>query len=139
MSRSNSERRYLLDTNIISSLVRRPNGEVAERIADVGEDRICTSAVVAAELRYGAAKKRASRLSHQLEQLLAVIDVVALEAPASVAYGILRADLERRGRVIGPNDLLIAAHALSLGYALVTDNEAEFRRIPELVVENWLR
>ena len=139
MSQSSSEPRYLLDTNIMSHLVRRPAGEIAQHAARVGEDRICTSVIVAGELRYGAAKKASPRLSQQLEAVLAAIEVVALEPPASIPDGELRADLERRGRLIGPNDLLIAAHALSLGHVLVTDNEAEFRRIPGLVVENWLR
>jgi tRNA(fMet)-specific endonuclease VapC len=139
MKPSNSERRFLLDTNIVSDLVRNPRGRVAERIAAVGENRVCTSIVVAAELRYGAAKKGAVRLTRQLETVLGALDVLPLEPPADAIYGALRAELEKRGQLIGPNDLLIAAHAQTLRYALVTDNEGEFRRIRNLTIENWLR
>jgi tRNA(fMet)-specific endonuclease VapC len=139
MKPSNSERRFLLDTNIVSDLVRNPRGRVAERIAAVGENRVCTSIVVAAELRYGAAKKGAVRLTRQLETVLGALDVLPLEPPADAVYGALRAELEKRGQLIGPNDLLIAAHAQTLRYALVTDNEGEFRRIRNLTIENWLR
>lgn len=131
--------RLLLDTNIVSDLVRQPRGRAAERIADVGESAICTSIVVAAELRYGAAKKGSARLTAQLEQVLGAIDVLPFEAPADQIYGRIRTQLEAAGRLIGGNDMLIAAHALSLGYAVVTDNEAEFRRVEGLEVVNWLR
>jgi len=131
--------RFLLDTNIISDLVRNPRGLVSDRIKEVGEDNICTSVVVAAELRYGAAKKASSRLTMQLEAILRAIDVLALEQPADAVYGSLRARLEQAGRSIGANDLLIAAHALAVGHTLVTDNAREFSRIHGLRVENWLR
>jgi tRNA(fMet)-specific endonuclease VapC len=109
------------------------------RIAEVGEQHICTSIIVAAELRYGAVKKNSSRLSAQLEAVLGAVDVLMLEAPVDTVYGELRARLERAGRSIGANDLLIAAHALALGHAVVTDNEREFSRIDDLRIENWLR
>jgi tRNA(fMet)-specific endonuclease VapC len=131
--------RFLLDTNIVSDLVRHPRGRIADRIAEVGEQHICTSIIVAAELRYGAAKKGSSRLTAQLEAVLAAVDVLALEAPADTVYGELRAQLERAGQSIGANDLLIAAHARALGHTVVTDNEREFSRIDDLRVENWLR
>jgi tRNA(fMet)-specific endonuclease VapC len=131
--------RLLLDTNIVSDLMRHPNGRAAARIADVGEDTVCTSIVVAAELRYGAAKKGAARLTAQLEQILGALDVLPFEAPADQVYGRIRSELEATGRLIGGNDMLIAAHALSLGYAVVTDNETEFRRVQGLEVLNWLR
>jgi tRNA(fMet)-specific endonuclease VapC len=131
--------RYLLDTNIISDLVRSPQGRVARRIQQVGESRVQTSIIVAAELRYGAAKKRSARLSAQLEEILGALEVLPLEKPADAAYGSIRARLEQAGKLIGGNDLLIAAQALSLGCTLVTDNEREFARIPDLRLENWLR
>ena len=131
--------RFLLDTNIVSDLVRNPRGPVARRIAEIGEAQICTSIIVAAELRYGAAKRASSRLSGQLEAVLNAIDVLAFEPPAGVIYGELRLRLEKKGRPIGANDMLIAAHALALGYAVVTDNEREFSRIDDLALENWLR
>jgi tRNA(fMet)-specific endonuclease VapC len=130
---------FLLDTNIVSDLVRHPHGRIAERIATVGEQHICTSIIVAAELRYGAARKGSSRLSAQLEAVLGALEVLALEAPADAVYGELRARLERSGQPIGANDLLIAAQALALRHTLVTDNEREFSRIDGLPIENWLR
>jgi tRNA(fMet)-specific endonuclease VapC len=131
--------RFLLDTNSVSDLVRHPRGRIADRIERVGEQQVCTSIIVAAELRYGAAKKGSERLTRQLEIVLSAVDVLALEAPTDAVYGELRARLERTGRSIGGNDLLVAAHALALGHTIVTDNEREFARIDDLRVENWLR
>ena len=131
--------RFLLDTNIVSDLVRHPRGRIADRIAEVGEQHICTSIIVAAELRYGAAKKGSSRLTAQLEAVLDALDVLVLEAPVDIVYGELRARLEQAGQPMGGNDLLIAAHAVALGHTVVTDNEREFSRIDDLRVENWLR
>ena len=130
---------FLLDTNIVSDLVRNPRGKIAHRISEVGEKEVCTSIVVAAELRYGATKKNSSRLTAQLEAVLGAIEVLALEAPVDAVYGVIRAGLERTGQPIGANDLLIAAHSLALGLTVVTDNEREFVRIHDLRVENWLR
>jgi tRNA(fMet)-specific endonuclease VapC len=131
--------RYLLDTNVVSDLIRNPQGRVAEHIRKVGEAQVCTSIIVAAELRYGAAKKGSPRLTAQLEAVLGCLDVLALEAPADAAYGLIRTRLEQAGRPIGSNDLLIAAQAIALGYTIVTDNEGEFARIDGLLRENWLR
>lgn len=130
--------RYLLDTNILSDLIRNPQGKVAERIGEVGEDNICTSIIVAAELRYGAAKRNSPRLTEQVETVLGALEILSLEAPMDETYGELRAQLERQGRPIGTNDLWIAAHTLCLGYTLVTANEGEFQRVEGLLVENWL-
>ena len=131
--------RYLLDTNIVSDLVRSPQGRIAQHIRKIGESRVCTSIIVAAELRYGAAKKRSARLTAQLEAVLGALEVLPFEAPSDDTYGLLRARLEKAGTPIGGNDLLIAAHAITLGYAVVTDNEREFARVPGLASENWLR
>ena len=130
---------YLLDTNIVSDLVRNPQGRVTARIRAVGEARVSTSIIVAAELRYGAAKRGAPRLTAQLEAVLAALEVLPFEAPADAAYGRLRAGLEAAGQPIGGNDLLVAAQALALGHTIVTDNDREFARIAELPRENWLR
>jgi tRNA(fMet)-specific endonuclease VapC len=132
-------KRFLLDTNILSDLVRNPQGRVAERISEVGEDTVCTSIIVAAELRFGAAKKGSERLTNQVERILCVIDIQPFDAPADDAYAQLRAQLEAAGAPIGGNDMLIAAHALATNCAVVTDNEREFCRIAGLTVENWLR
>ena len=131
--------RYLLDTNIVSDLVRHPKGRVARRIRQVGDAHVCTSIIVSCELRYGVAKKGAAQLSARLDDALARLDVLAFEATADVAYASIRAALERIGRPIGANDLLIAAHALALGCTMVTDNGGEFGRIEGLACENWLR
>ncbi len=131
--------RYLLDTNILSDLVRNPQGRVAARIAEVGEVAICTSIIVAAELRFGAAKKGSERLTNQVERILSVIDIQPFDAPADNAYAQLRTKLEAAGAPIGGNDMLIAAHALAIECIVVTDNEREFSRVEEFQVENWLR
>lgn len=130
--------RYMLDTNIISDLIRNPQGKAAKRIAKVGEDNICTSIIVAAELRYGCAKSGSDRLLRVVEDLLGEIDVLPLEIPADSEYGGIRAELEAAGRPIGGNDLLIAAHAYATGAIIVTANADEFKRVRGLKVENWL-
>jgi tRNA(fMet)-specific endonuclease VapC len=130
--------RYLLDTNIVSNLIRRPQGVIAERIAAVGENSVCTSVIVAAELRYGAAKRDSAVLTAQVNAVLDVLESVPLEPPVDHVYSAVRARLEARGTPLGGNDLLIAAHALALGYTLVTDNTAEFARVDGLLHENWL-
>lgn len=131
--------RYLLDTNIVSDLVRNPQGKIAEQIFTVGESKVCTSIIVASELRYGAEKKKSRRLSAQLEAVLGALEILPFEKPSDASYGSIRAQLERTGKLIGANDLLIAAHALTLGYTVVTDNEKEFSRVKQLSVANWLR
>ena len=130
--------RYLLDTNIVSQLIRTPQGLVARRIREVGEAQVCTSIIVAAELRYGAVKKGSPGLIAQVEAVLNALDVLPFEAPADATYGLLRTRLEQTGRPIGGNDLLIAAQAVALGYTVVTDNEREFARIEGLPSVNWL-
>ncbi len=131
--------RYLLDTNIVSDLIRNPQGKVTARVAKIGEDRVCTSIIVAAELRYGVAKRGSARLAAQLESVLRGLEILPFEVPAEIAYADLRCRLEAAGQPIGGNDMLIAAHAISLGYTVVTDNEREFSRIGGLTLENWLR
>jgi len=130
--------RYLLDTNIISDLMKKPQGKVAKRIAQVGEEAICTSIIVAAELEFGVQKKGSVKLQERLSVILSAIDVLALEKPAEQKYGQVRHALEKQGTPIGGNDLLIAAHALSLGLCVVTRNVREFERVDGLEVENWL-
>jgi tRNA(fMet)-specific endonuclease VapC len=131
--------RYLLDTNVVSDLVRHPQGRAAAKIAELGEDAVATSIIVAAELRYGAAKKGSARLASQLETILGSLEVLPLEAPADAAYGHARVALEAAGAPIGGNDLLIAAQALALDMVVVTNNEREFARVTGLRIENWLR
>ena len=130
--------RYMLDTNIISDLIRKPQGKAARRIARVGEDNICTSVIVAAELRYGCAKSGSKRLLKAVEDLLGEITVLPFDVPADAEYGAIRSELETAGTPIGSNDLLIAAHACATGATIVTANANEFKRIRGLKVENWL-
>ena len=131
--------RYLLDTNIVSDLVRNPQGKIAEHIFKVGEAQVCTSVIVAAELRYGAEKKKSARLSAQLEAVLGALQVLPFEKPADAAYGSVRARLEQVGEPIGADDLLLAAQAIALDCILVTDNVREFARVKQLRIENWIR
>jgi len=130
---------YLLATNILSHLVRQPQGPVAERIADVGEDRVVTSVIVACELRYGAAKRGSRRLTRQVEAVLGAMTIGSLESEVERVYASIRVALENRGTPIGDHDMLIAAHARAIDAICVTDNTAEFKRAPALRVENWLR
>jgi len=130
--------RYLLDTNVVSDLVRHPQGRTAAKIAELGEDAVATSIIVAAELRYGAAKKGSARLVSQLETILGAIEVIPFEAPADANYANARVALETAGTPIGGNDLLIAAQALALDMIVVTNNSREFERVAGLRVENWL-
>lgn len=130
---------YLLDTNIVSDLVRHPQGRVAARIAQSGDEKVATSIIVASEMRYGAARRKSPRLSAQLETILGALEILPLETPADRFYGELRSRLESAGKPISANDMLIAAHALALDSTLVTDNVREFSRIKGLRVENWLR
>lgn len=129
---------YLLDTNILSDLVRNPNGAVAEQITKVGEDCVCTSIVVAAELRFGALKSGSAKLSERVDLILSALEILPLEIPSDREYATLRHALTGQGTPIGPNDLLIAAHARALDLTVVTGNLREFLRVPGLKVESWL-
>ncbi len=121
-------------------------GSIYDGLSAVGETKVCTSIIVASELRYGAEKKGSQRLTTQLEVVLGALQVLPFDSPADVTYGRVRAQLERVGKpiggndlLIGGNDLLIAAHALTLGYTLVSDNTREFAQVRGLQRENWLR
>ncbi len=129
---------YMLDTNIVSDLIKNPQGKVAKRIRRAGEDSICTSIIVAAELRYGCARSGSNRLRKAVEDLLGEIKVLPFDVPADGAYGAIRTELEAAGKPIGGNDLLIAAHAHAADATIVTANANEFKRVPGLKVENWL-
>jgi len=132
--------RYLLDTNILSDLIKNPRGVVAERMLSSGlEIYCCTSIIVACELNYGAAKKQSPKLSFNVEQVLNSLPILPLEEAVDKVYAEIRVNLERKGLPIGQHDLLIAAHALSLGLTVVTANEREFIRVENLIVENWLK
>lgn len=130
---------YLLDTNILSDLVRNPQGLIAAKITKAGEDTVCTSIIVAAELRYGAIKSNSAKLMERVGLILSALEILPLETPADHQYASLQHHLTYQGAPIGPNDLLIAAHALANDLTVVTANIGEFSRVPDLRVENWLQ
>lgn len=131
-------RLFLLDTNICAYLINRRPAGVYERLLQHQNDGVSLSSLTVAELRYGADKSSRPAQNHgALDEFLVPLGVFAFDAEAAAAYGQLRVDLERRGTPIGPLDTLIAAHALSLGAVLVTNNVREFARVPGLRVENW--
>jgi tRNA(fMet)-specific endonuclease VapC len=130
---------YMLDTDIVSDLMKDPNGKVARRVDELGDETaLAISIITAAELRFGLAKRPSRRLQRRLGTVLAIIDILPFEEPADAVYARLRTDLERRGQIIGGNDLLIAAHAVAAGHVLVSGNEREFGRVEGLALENWL-
>lgn len=128
----------MLDTNIVSALMGDPYGATRKRLERFGVANACVSIISAAELWYGAERTTSKRIAAEVEAITSLVAVVPFEHPADHEYGKLRAYLQRLGTPIGPNDLFIAAHALSLGAMLVTANTREFFRVPGLVVENWL-
>ena len=130
--------RFLLDTDMLSQLIRAPQGAVARRLVAAGEGNVFTSAVVACELRYEARKKGSQGLTERVEQLLASLEVAALEPGVDRVYAEIRCALESEGRPIGASDLLIAAHALEQEAVLVSGNVGEFRRVKGLDVQDWL-
>lgn len=130
--------RYLLDTNILSDLINRGRSSPVAAMLEGRAANVCTSIVVAAEIRYGVARKGSKALADRADAVLGEIPIAPLTAPADHRYGEIRADLERRGTPIGPNDLLIAAQCLASNLRLVSANLREFRRVPGLEVENWL-
>ncbi len=138
---------FLLDTNIISHMMKNPQGIVAQRVRQVtlqlapgsAKAPLCTSTIVQCELQVGLAKNPTAKLRAAYAITMQYIPVLALEPLVAQHYSQVRVALEAQGTPIGPNDTLIAAHALALGCTLVTDNEAEFTRVPGLRVENWLK
>ena len=128
----------MLDTNTLSEFIRNPRGALTERLAAIEPDEVCTSIVVACELRFGARRKGSDVLTRRVEQLLGTLNVLPLDPPADEHYADIRAALEQLGTPIGSHDLFIAAHARSRALTLVTHNIREFARVPDLNVEDWL-
>jgi len=129
--------RYLLDTNVCVDFLRN-HPRVVERIRGSSPEDLCLSSVVVAELRYGADRSARSAENHaRLDVLTSEIQCADFDLAAARVYGRIRSILERQGAPIGPYDMMIAAHALSLGLVLVTDNESELGRVAGLAVENW--
>lgn len=130
---------YLLDANVISALVMHPRGRVAERLEAVGQRNVMTSIIVSAEIEFGVRRKGSAELARKVGNIMGRLYIAPLAPPSDECYAAIRLELERRGNPIGPNDMLIAAHAVALDATLVTDNEREFSRVSELKTENWLR
>lgn len=127
----------MLDTDIVS-YVLRGFGRAADAITSRHPAELCISAVALAELRYGAERRRSAKLHRDIGDLTRIITVVAFDASCATEYSRIASDLAFRGTPIGTMDSLIAAHALTLGLTLVTNNVKHFSRVPGLRVENWL-
>lgn len=129
---------YFLDTNICIYLINQRPPSIVEKLMQFSPQELGISAIVVSELQYGVAKSTQSERNRQLlDAFLRPFQIVPYDAAAAEAYGLIRADLEKKGQPIGREDLLIAAHALSADLTLVTNNEAEFKSVPNLRVENW--
>ena len=129
---------WMLDTNALSELIRNPHGPLTRRLAGEAPDAVCTSIVVACELRFGAQRRSSAVLKQRVEQLLSSLAVLPFDEPADAGYADIRTTLERVGTPIGSHDLFIAAHARSRGLTLVTHNLGAFQRVVGLKVEDWL-
>lgn len=130
---------HLLDTSICIYLINRKPPEVVQRLLTHETGNIGVSSITVAELRYGAAKSTYVEQNQlALDQFLLPLTVASFDLDAAAKYGVLRTDLEHRGKLIGPLDTLIGAHALALDLTLVTNNEREFRRVEGLRIENWV-
>jgi tRNA(fMet)-specific endonuclease VapC len=132
--------RYMLDTNICIYIAKHRPPEVHARFQRLKPGQLVLSAITYGELQYGASKSsQRSNAIAKLEEFVRDIAIECLDSAAVRAYGEIRATLEKQGRLIGNNDLWIAAHALSLDVTLATNNEREFRRVTGLSVENWIQ
>ena len=130
--------RFMFDTDTCSYIMRRSHPLLLKRLERHDPDDVCMSVITRAELQYGVAlSPRPAHDAAALEALLPYVDALPFDEEAASHYGEIRADLKRRGQMIGANDLRIAAHARSQGLTLVTNNTAEFGRVPRLKVENW--
>ncbi|MCU6752789.1 type II toxin-antitoxin system tRNA(fMet)-specific endonuclease VapC [Bovifimicola ammoniilytica] len=131
--------RYMLDTNICIYLIKHKPPQVFEKLQEHNPDEICISAVTYAELVHGVEKSKAvERNRLALTILLSNIEILDFDMKVAEEYGRIRADLEKKGTPIGPLDMMIAGHAKSLGYTIVTNNVGEFKRVEGLQYENWV-
>jgi tRNA(fMet)-specific endonuclease VapC len=129
----------MLDTNICIYLIKQQPREVIDKFQGIAPGEIGISTISVAEMMYGVAKSQhQDKNKSALESFLSPLEIVDFDYVASQYYGVIRANLEKMGTSIGAYDLMIAAHAFSLGLVLVTNNEREFQQIPDLLVENWV-
>lgn len=130
--------KYFLDTNICIYLIKKSPAKVFNKILKLKPGSLCLSSIVLAELQFGVYNSQQIEKNQQaLEQFLAPLEILDFPQEACKFYGKVRAHLRKTGKIIGMMDLLIAAHALYLDYPLVTNNKAEFSRVPGLKIENW--
>ena len=131
--------KYLLDTNIIAYIIKKRPVEVFDKLQSVEWEEIAISSIVVAELWFGVAKSQHKEQNKiALENFLAPFTILDFDTKAAEQYAFVRVDLEAKGTIIGANDLLIAAHALSQELILVTNNVKEFERVENLKIENWV-
>ncbi len=129
-------KRYMLDTNTVSHLIKE-HPSVVRRVVAAPMASLCMSAITKGELFFGLAKRPDARRLHlAVRELLRRVDVLPWDSAVAEHYGVVRASLEREGKILAPLDLLIAAHALSIGAVLVTNDRA-FGQVADLLVENW--
>jgi tRNA(fMet)-specific endonuclease VapC len=129
---------WMLDTDTCSYILREHPPQVLARLDQVARDDVALSAVVCAELRYGAARAKSKKLAKTIEDWLAMFIILPWDDAASLAYARVRSGVESRGRPIGNLDLLIASHAVALGAVLVTNNVKHFSQVSGLKLENWV-
>ena len=132
--------RYMLDTNICIYLIKKKPIRVLEKLRNFEISDVCISSISLSELEYGVSKSEHKEKNRDaLNNFLAPLDIIPYDDKSAFHYGEIRAYLEKKGRPIGAMDMLIAAHAISIPVTLVTNNLREFKRIPDLRVENWTR
>ena len=130
--------KYMLDTNICIFMIKRKPDGLLQTLKTVINEGVSISAITYAELEHGVAfSAYPEKNADALTQFLTIIDVLPFDAAAATEYGTIRADLQRKGTLIGQMDLLIAAHAKAYGYVLVTNNTREFARVDGLIIEDW--
>ncbi len=131
---------FLIDTNICIYIMNDHPPEVIQKFRDIGVGNICISSITVSELQYGACKsKQIKKNIERLDEFLSPFEILAYDENASNFYGKIRSKLEKKGNIIGPLDMLIAAHALSKNLTLITNNEKEFKRVKSLKVKNWVK
>ena len=131
---------YMLDTNICIYIIKKRPTSVLDKLKKTSIEHIYLSSVVEAELRYGADKSKYPAKNHAaLDMFLRPLTVLPFDQLAARSYGRIRAELEKKGKIIGSYDMMIAAHCLANGFKVITNNVREFKRVAGLEVENWAR
>ncbi len=131
--------KYILDTNICIYIIKKRPVQVIEHLRNLSISEVGISSITLSELEYGVEKSKKKKQNKiALTGFIAPLEIAVYDEQAAIVYGKIRAYLEKIGQPIGPLDLLIAAHAISLNSSLVTNNEKEFNKIPMLKVENWV-